>query len=682
MRKEGRGPGDVHLTYKGGKMTLRKKTLMLIGITGVTLITILYLAARLIVMGSFTALEAQNMQEHVKRVAGALAKEIDRMASIAGDYAPWDDSYEFMQDENQDFIHVNFVRETFLNLRVNLFVYLNLSGQIVFAKAVDLESGEEVPVSEKLQAYLQADSPLARLSEPGTKASGVLMLPEGPMIVASHPILTSVGEGPTRGSVIAGRYLDAAVIQLLAETLQLSLAIFPISSAEVPGDVQKAVEKMGSERSIIVTPLNSRRIAGYTTIDDLCGAPYLAIRVDSPRSIVLQGQASLRYFVSSLLAISGIFGGIMLVVLERMVLARLTLLDQELARIRSDTDLSCRVAIVGHDELSHLGNTINSMLMALEQSQTELRTHHDHLEDLVHHRTRELVEMNARLREEIAERQRMAEELHRAKEAAEAANRAKSTFLANMSHELFTPLNGILGYAQLLSRSSGFPEQYKKAIQIIGQSGEHLFLMVNDLLDLTKIEAQKLVLQPREFFLPHLLQKLVAIHELLAEEKQLTFDYLPGPTVPAIVYGDERRLRQILRNLLSNAIKFTKQGGVIFRVSSENGVESALVRFEVADTGVGIAPERLETIFEAFHYVDDHHLYSYGPGIGLSLCQRLARLMDGKLYVESTVNKGSTFRLEIALALAASAVKPDTPGDQGRFSAQDGLVASLEENPE
>ena len=276
----------------------------------------------------------------------------------------------------------------------------------------------------------------------------------------------------------------------------------------------------------------------------------------------------------------------------------------------------------------------------------------------------------------------MAEELHRAKEAAEAANRAKSTFLANMSHELFTPLNGILGYAQLLSKSSGFPEQYKKAIQIIGQSGEHLLLMVNDLLDLTKIEAQKLVLQPREFFLPHLLKKLVAIHELLAEEKQLTFDYQPGSTVPSIVYGDERRLRQILRNLLSNAIKFTKQGGVTFRVSSENALESALVCFEVIDTGVGIAPERLETIFEAFHYVDDQHLYSYGPGIGLSLCQRLARLMDGKLYVESTVGKGSTFRLEIALALTASSVKRDAPEDWELSLAQDELAAPSEESRE
>ncbi|GAK59566.1 multi-sensor hybrid histidine kinase [Candidatus Vecturithrix granuli] len=635
-------------------MTLRKKTIILIGVTGLALIVMLYAVAYLIVMGSFRALEAQNMREHVERVVGALSKEVERIASIAGDYAPWDDSYQFMQDGNQSFIDVNFVKETFLNLRVNLFVYLNVAGQVVFVKAIDLESGEQIAVPEKLQAHLQADSPLLHLSEPETKASGLILLPDGPMIVASHPILTSVGQGPIQGILIAGRYLDISAIQLLAETLQLSLSIFPISSAEIPGDVQDAIDNMAPDEPIIAIPLNSRTIAGYTTIDDLYGSPCLAIRVDSPRSIVLHGQSSLRYLAVSLLVSSAILGGIMLVVLERVVLARLTLLDHELAHIRKETDLSRRVGVVGHDELSHLGGTINNMLTALEQSQADLRTHHDHLEELVHNRTHELMETNERLRQEIAERQRIAEELQRAKEAAEAANRAKSTFLANMSHELRTPLNGILGYAQLLSKSSTFPEQYQKAIHIIWQSGEHLLLMINDILDLTKIEAQKIVLQPREFFLPHLLKKLVAIHELLAEEKQLTFEYHLAPTVPPLVYGDERRLRQILRNLLSNAIKFTKQGGVTFRVSSENDLQSALLRFEVIDTGVGIPPERLETIFEAFNYVDDQHLYSYGPGIGLSLSQRLAHLMGGRLYVESTVKKGSTFRLEIVLPFAAS----------------------------
>lgn len=665
-------------------MTLRRKTLILIAITGLLLVTILYSAAHLIVMGSFRALEERNIKEHVERVIGALSKEIERIASIAGDYAPWDDTYQFMQDRNQTFIDANLVKETFLNLRVNVFLFVNLTGQVVFAKAIDLRSGMEISVLEKFQAYLQTDSPLLHLSEPEAKVSGLLLLPDGPMIVASHPILTSIGQGPVQGILIAGHYLDASEIQHLKETLQLSLSIFPIPSAAIPDDVEDAIDKMTPDAPIIAASLNSKMIAGYSTIDDLYGIPCLAIRVDSPRSVVLQGQASLSYLAASLLVSSLILGGIMLVVLECVVLVRLTLLDQELARIRTGTDLSRRVGVVGHDELSHLGDTINNMLAALEQSQAELRTHHDHLEELVQNRTHELVETNEHLRQEITERQRIAEELHRAKEAAEAANRAKSTFLANMSHELRTPLNGILGYAQLLDKSATFPDQYRKAIDIIRQSGEHLLLMINDILDLTKIEAQKLVLQPREFFLPNLLKKLVAIHELLAEEKQLTFEYHLAPTVPTILYGDERRLRQILRNLLSNAIKFTKQGGVTFRVSSESELQSALLRFEVIDTGVGIPPERLETVFEAFNYVDDQHLYSYGPGIGLSLSQRLARLMGGRLYVESTVKKGSTFRLEIALPLAAPTANKETLKGQETFqilpSSQDKLVLPSEED--
>ncbi len=643
-------------------MTLRKKALVIIGVTGVALIAILYLATRLIVMGSFAALEEQTMHTHIKRVVGALSKEIDRIASIAGDYAPWDDSYQFMQDANQNFIDVNFVKETFFNLKVNLFVCLNVFGQPVFAKAIDLASGAEIALPEGFQSHLQPDSPLVHLSTPESTASGLILLPDGPMVVASHPILTSVGEGPVQGILIVGHYLDRSETQLLAKTLQLSLSLFPLSSAEISGDMQNVLDKITPDAPVIVVPVDPNTVAGYTTIDDLYGVPCLAIRVDSPRSIILEGRTSLRYFAASLLMISGIFGVIMLMVIERVVLVRLTLLDQELARIRTGNDLSCRVAVVGHDELSQLSGTVNNMLTALEQSQTELRTQHDHLEELVNSRTRELLEINERLRQEVTVRQRIAEELHQAKEAAEAANRAKSTFLANMSHELRTPLNGILGYAQLLDKRSALPEQHHKAVSIIRQSGEHLLLMINDILDLTRIEAQKIVLQSRELFLPHLLKKLVDMHALLAEEKQLTFEYSLAANVPTIVYGDERRLRQILRNLLSNAIKFTKQGGVTFTVSGENRFQSVLLRFEVIDTGVGISLDRLETIFEAFNYVDDQHLYSYGPGIGLSLSQRLARLMGGRLYVESTVNVGSRFGLEIMLPCPASV----PPAEEGK----------------
>jgi PAS domain S-box-containing protein len=244
------------------------------------------------------------------------------------------------------------------------------------------------------------------------------------------------------------------------------------------------------------------------------------------------------------------------------------------------------------------------------------------------------------------------------KESAETANRAKSEFLANMSHELRTPLNSILGYAQILGRDDSLTTRQRDAIRTIYQSGEHLLLMINDILDLSKIEAGKMELLPVEFHLPTFLKVITQIIQVRAEQKGLTFTYWASGNLPTTVYTDEKRLRQILLNLLGNAVKFTEKGGVRFVVEGLEKREEQLpdqshhssvyrVRFKVEDTGIGISSENLNHIFLAFHQIGRSQIRHEGAGLGLAISQQLAHLMGSQLHVESKVGQGSIFWLEL-----------------------------------
>ncbi|MCP4698189.1 MAG: response regulator [Gammaproteobacteria bacterium] len=237
--------------------------------------------------------------------------------------------------------------------------------------------------------------------------------------------------------------------------------------------------------------------------------------------------------------------------------------------------------------------------------------------------------------------------LLKAKEEAEAANKAKSAFLANMSHELRTPLNGILGYAQILQRDPQLNEKQQNGISIIDKSGRHLLGLINDILDLAKIEVGKLRLVPAPFRLPQCLKDIADLMRMRAQEKEIAFTYKQSTWLPAAVNADEKRLRQVVLNLLGNAIKFTEQGSVIFSISAQDG---GRIRFSIADTGRGIALEHMDKIFEVFGQVnDDSGQYAEGTGLGLPISKQFIELMGGELHVDSTLGQGSTFWFELTL---------------------------------
>jgi signal transduction histidine kinase len=244
-------------------------------------------------------------------------------------------------------------------------------------------------------------------------------------------------------------------------------------------------------------------------------------------------------------------------------------------------------------------------------------------------------------------------ELAKAKLAADAANQAKSEFLANMSHELRTPLNGILGYAQILEKSSVLPTTERRGVRIIYECGIHLLNLINDVLNLAKIESCKLSLSPDVLHLPALIQGVVEICQIHAEQKSISFCYEPDEHLPTGVKVDEKRLRQVLINLLGNAIKFTDKGRVIFRVKQLSvDADSVQLRFSVSDTGDGIAPEHLNQLFQSFEQVGDQSRQAEGTGLGLAISQQIVQLMGGQIQVKSQIGVGSEFYFTVELPLA------------------------------
>ena len=261
-----------------------------------------------------------------------------------------------------------------------------------------------------------------------------------------------------------------------------------------------------------------------------------------------------------------------------------------------------------------------------------------------------LTRANDELEQRVAER---TSELAIAKEEADYANQAKSDFLASMSHELRTPLNGILGYAQILERSQLPSQKQRNGVNLIYQCGSHLLDLINEVLDLSKIEARKLELLPTPIYLPALLQSVVEMCKVRAEGKGIDFFYRASSRLPEGVTVDDKRLRQVLLNLLGNGIKFTDCGSVALEVEVLELSETQVsLLFQVIDTGMGIAEEDLQKLFEAFEQVGDRKKQSEGTGLGLAISQRIVGLMGGTIAVKSKLEEGSEFSFTLELPLA------------------------------
>ncbi len=362
-------------------MSLRLKTLVILLAVLVALIAVLLLTAQTVLLSSLEDLERQAILRDLERVQNGLANELARISASNQDYARWDDTYAFIQSPSPEYIDANMADSALVNLAINVFVFLDSEGEVVFAKAVDLQAEQERPLPGGLLAALTPDSPLVGLDAQAAP-QGVLLTDDGPALVTARPIQDSLAAQPPRGSLVFTVLLDEARLQQLSEALRLPIVAQPLGLADLPDEFRGAQAAL-AEQATYVRNLPDDRIAAYAILNDLNGQPALMLRVDGPRSVYAQGLAAINLF-TALMAFAGVvFGGVSLLVLERTILARLTRLSDGVNRITTSGDITQRVPTAGDDELARLGHDINGMLQVLEHTQNLARENDVRLRTIV-----------------------------------------------------------------------------------------------------------------------------------------------------------------------------------------------------------------------------------------------------------------------------------------------------------
>jgi PAS domain S-box-containing protein len=353
------------------------------------LMSVVYTVSQKIMIDSITVSESKETESNAQRFTTNLNIELQNLNKTDSDWAPWDDTYQFIENNNTAYINSNLPDQTFINLGLNLMLFINQSRQLVFGKAFDLENQTAInlPDSEISQIL---NNNFLYTNDTEQSEGGLILFGGAPMLVISQPILTSEGEGPVRGALIMGCFLDKSESDAIAKAVGLPVTIFTIGTSQMPADFQLASKSLSPKEPVFAQVTNETNIAGYVLLSDVSGAPILITRVDSYRTAYLQAETSLNYLLGAFAALGIVIFAVTSFLLDKVVLSRVSRLTNDVVKIKPNSDQQNYVLVKGNDELSNLGCSINGMLTAIQESHEELKKHAESLEMKVTERTVDL----------------------------------------------------------------------------------------------------------------------------------------------------------------------------------------------------------------------------------------------------------------------------------------------------
>jgi PAS domain S-box-containing protein len=368
---------------------IRRKTLLILCLIIAILMTVLYEVSQQIMLDSITLYENKEAESNSQRFVTNLNIELQGINSTDVDWASWDDTYQFIENNNTAYIDSNLQDATLISLKLNLMLFINQSRQLVFGKAFDIENRTAINLQEAQISQI-SNNDFLYTNDADQSEGGLILFGETPMLVISRPILTSEGEGPVRGALVMGRFIDKSESDTIAQAVGLPLETFAIGASQMPADFQLAIKSLSLKEPVFAQVTNKTNIAGYVLLQDVSGAPILITRVDSYRTAFIQATTSLNYLIVSFTILGIVIFAVTAILLDKVVLSRVSRLTNDVTKINLNSDQQNYVNAQGNDELSNLSCKINGMITAIRDSRDELKKYAESLERKVEERTSEL----------------------------------------------------------------------------------------------------------------------------------------------------------------------------------------------------------------------------------------------------------------------------------------------------
>jgi PAS domain S-box-containing protein len=356
----------------------------------------IYEVSQKIMLDNIAISENKEAESNAQRFITNLNLVLQSINSTDNDWSSWDDTYQFIENNNTAYIDSNLPDETFIHLGLNVMLFINQSRQLVFGKAVDLENQKNIDLQDTEISQI-VNNNFLYTNDHSQSEGGLILFADTPMLVISQPILTSADEGPVRGALIMGRFLDKSQSNVLAQAVGLPFEIFAIGTSQMPLDFQLASKSLSPTEPVFAQVKNETNVAGYVLLQDVSGAPIVIARVDSYRSAYLQATTSLNYLLVSFIVLGIVIFAVTAILLDKVVLSRVSQITRDVTKIDPKNEQRNYVYIKGNDELSNLGCKINGMITVIQDSRDELKRYSESLENKVEERTLELKKSQEKL---------------------------------------------------------------------------------------------------------------------------------------------------------------------------------------------------------------------------------------------------------------------------------------------